>query len=438
MKIKKIFVFISGVSFLIIPNVLASSNENIDSNPISVANYISSNVSQIVSEYNSTSELDTLWNATSVEFENDIVINENGNETNGIFIDFDADNGYMVVGENYIIYDITTSGENPYLELECDKYYYYTSVGYCYSKEKEIFSINSENNTTIDFFNENVEEQRHYDGQDTNVTGCGNIENTDAYVMDKYGSGYTIYRSNSLNMTGYLQSNLSCYTEHSVKNNILYDISEGNCWMVSAYNVLQYMQENYWGRMPSNTGDISYDPKVLEPNLYYRYFDSNGNNKTKLLTYNNGNSSIHKYELNSKRYISELYSEIRQFANAEYKTTDGKSIFATNNIIRTMASRYNYRAITKTYVNWGANADYVTTKIDENLPFLWSTSNDTYGSHTMAVCGYKYYVRTKKFLFMKHKTYKLFYELRDGHNAGTRYYDISGHVGFSAIITIDR
>lgn len=34
-------------------------------------------------------------------------------------------------------------------------------------------------------------------------------------------------------------------------------------------------------------------------------------------------------------------------------------------------------------------------------------------------------------------SYKLFYELRDGHSTDPRFYDISGHVGFSAIIYLD-
>lgn len=34
-------------------------------------------------------------------------------------------------------------------------------------------------------------------------------------------------------------------------------------------------------------------------------------------------------------------------------------------------------------------------------------------------------------------SYKLFYGLRDGHSADPRFYDISGHVGFSAIISLD-
>ena len=69
--------------------------------------------------------------------------------------------------------------------------------------------------------------------------------------------------------------------------------------------------------------------------------------------------------------------------------------------------------------------------------FIWSTSNDTYGSHTMAGCGYRLYSRRAGFWIFTHDEYKLFFELRDGHSDEPRYYDVQGHVGLSAIIFLN-
>ena len=54
------------------------------------------------------------------------------------------------------------------------------------------------------------------------------------------------------------------------------------------------------------------------------------------------------------------------------------------------------------------------------------------------VAYYLYYTpKSKTTFFITVKDYKLFYELRDGHTVSPRYYDVNGHVGFSAIIFLE-
>ena len=92
-------------------------------------------------------------------------------------------------------------------------------------------------------------------------------------------------------MTGYTQWNLSCYKENTVSNNSVTRSSEGNCQVVSAYNVLQYLADTKWANstMPKSTSMITYAPSVSEPNIYSRY-------------YNNGNSFVCQYELINRTY----------------------------------------------------------------------------------------------------------------------------------------
>ena len=132
-----------------------------------------------------------------------------------------------------------------------------------------------------------------------------------------------------------------------------------------------------------------------------------------------------------------LYTTVRKHVNSKYKKIESGSIFNTSEIIEYTAKYYGYKVNAKEHVAWGIYADTATRKIDSGYPLLWSTSSGTYNSHTMAVCGYKYYSKTSGWWIFKVTNYKLFYELRDGHSTAPRFFDISGHVGFSAIISLE-
>ena len=106
-------------------------------------------------------------------------------------------------------------------------------------------------------------------------------------------------------------------------------------------------------------------------------------------------------------------------------------------IIKDVAADYNVKIDTDVSVRWGATFMNVIDCIDRGDPFIWSTSNDTYGSHTMAGCGYRLYSNETKCWFVTIKDYKLLFELKDGHVIDSRYFDVVGHVGFSAIIFLE-
>ena len=413
--------------------------EYVSSDASTVANFIEDNFDSFVNEYKNTTN--ETWNASSIEKRLSIVIDECGDVYDGVFLDFDGDNGYAVVGKDYEMLDFSTIGESPFKDISSAVYYYSASTGYSYLNGNSYLSIDESNNAEEDFFIE-TENSKHYNGQEENAKGCGKIHDTDLYVKDRYGSGWTLCsnKTKSLPMTGYTQWNMSCYRKYSIENDKLSSTtwSEGNCWVISAYNVLQYMAENKWTNMPKRSNTVSYTPLADEPYIYSKYFDSNGNNKTKLLYYNGGKSSIHEYFLVDKVLsFPKLYTEIRKHVNAKYKKIESGSIYRTSEIIEYIANKYNHKTDAQEHISWKSYADTSTKKISDGYPLLWSTSNDTYGSHTMAVCGYKYYKKTSGWWIFKTTSYKLFYELRDGHSSSPRFYDISGHVGFSAIISLE-
>ena len=404
---------------------------------ISVSNFIEQNFDTFVLKYNDST--DEKWEASYIENRFMISINECGNEYQGVFLDFDLDHGYAVVGNDYNFLDFVTNGVSPYKDIESTSYYFSSTKGYYYLKDDHYVSVNDDDNANESFFYENIA-TKHYDGQEDKVTGCGKINDTDKYVKSRYGAGWTLGRNKSLPMVGYKQWNLSCYRKHYIENDTLSKTtkSEGNCWVISAYNVLQYMADKHLTNMPHNSYSTTYTPEIEEPNIYSQYYDKNGNNKSKLLYYNNNKSSVNEYFLVEKtRNFPKLYTMVRKHVDKKHGHINSGSIFETSEIIEYIAHYYNHKINAKEHVCWGFYMDKGTKKIDKNYPLLWSTSSGTYGLHTMAVCGYKYYSKTSGWWIFKVTKHVLFYELRDGHNDKPRFFDMSGHIGFSAIISLD-
>ncbi|MBQ2717538.1 MAG: hypothetical protein IJF75_02930 [Clostridia bacterium] len=441
MKLVSILTIIIAILF---SNGISNVNNNnvqdyVNSDPASVCEFIDDNFNKFVDEYNNMASKEKLeiWDAKFIENQFEIDINECGKEYKGIFLDFDADNGYAIIGNDYTFLDFVTDGVSPYEGIETDKYYFSTASGYMYYKDNICFGVNESNNADSSYIYDNITGQS-YNGQEEGEIGCGKIKDPYLYVNDKYGSGWVLSSSRSLDMIGYTQDELTCYLENEIEDDLCNVYTEANCWVVSAYNVLQYMADNYWTRMPKNYKYSLYYPSISEPRIYSLYYDSNGNNKTKLLRYNNNSQSV--YQTHLKRNVfsfPKLYNETREFVNSKFGKINDGSIWNTSTIIESMANKYGYHVNSVEYVAWVAHADSATKKIDQGYPLLWSTLNGTYDSHTMAVCGYNYYSRTSGWWIFKTTKYKLFYAIKDGHATETRYYDMSGHVGFSAIIALE-
>lgn len=66
---------------------------------VSVSDFIEENFTTFVSKYNDSAEEE--WQASYIENRFIITINECGVEYQGVFLDFDLDNGYAVVGSEY-------------------------------------------------------------------------------------------------------------------------------------------------------------------------------------------------------------------------------------------------------------------------------------------------------------------------------------------------
>lgn len=131
-----------------------------------------------------------MWNATCIENRFEITINECGDEYVGTFLDFDDDNGYAVVGNDYNFLDFVTKGESPYAEIKSESYYFSAVGGYFYMQDGEYLNVIEENNTDDSFVYDCVM-SKTYDGQESEQTVCGKIVEPDKYVNAKYGGGWS-------------------------------------------------------------------------------------------------------------------------------------------------------------------------------------------------------------------------------------------------------
>lgn len=444
-KITKIRSYGISIAFLLI-SIITMSGISVEPGNLenylkkdsrSTANFIDKNFEKFARKYNENTGDN--WQATSIEKKFPITVHDGDDESEGFFLDFNEKNGYAIVGNDYNLLDFEIRGSSPFEGISSESHHFSKSAGYFYKNQSgEIISINSKNNTSSNAIYEDIK-KKHYDGQEENARGCGMIVNTDDYIYSKYGSGWKLGLNNTLDMDGFIQPELSCYTTNKHIDDSIHGLSEGNCWMVSAYNVLQYMQKHKWTKMPSAHDKVDFIPRNDERRTYLTYFDENGNNKSKKLYYKDGSFASYKYTLSNEIFkFPKLYTEVRKFVSERYARVDGGSIFRTSKIIENIAYKYGYNVNAKEHIFWGLYADKGVKKIDSGYPLLWSTSSGTYGSHTMAVCGYKYYYKTCGWWIFKYTKFKLFYELRDGHSENARYYDISGHIGFSAIISLEE
>ena len=409
-------------NFYINDTVVSMVSSSGATKPSDSVEVIVDNLDKFQGMYNETYPDKIPFHASSVENVMDILILDDWKEMDGYLVDFNDDCGYVVVGYDYVLYDIQTTGENPYKNVsESVTRLFACSTGYQYFYNG-LYSVDDKNNSEETEW-ENIELSNNRGDE---KKGCGKIENPDQYVSDVYGKGYKIAKEKSLSMKGFTQYKLSAY--HHYENGFPY--SESNCWMVSAYHVLQYYTDSiYQDQMPGSDKEIIYNPRVEEPHIYVKYFDSTG--KCRELTEVDGEKKDKWYLTNYD--FPELFASVRKMADEKYGKCDGGTTGQTANLIKWVGQKYGATFKTNCVYRWGYYADAVAKNIENNIPSIWSTSNDTYGSHSMAVNGYKYYQKTTKFwIFTSVKT-KLFYELRDGHTSEPRFYDISGHVGFSCI-----
>ncbi len=323
----------------------------------------------------------------------DIEINEVSDVFQGVYIDFNGHNGYVVTGENLTVYEFEVEGMSLNDDFVKSNLVYDVLSGFSYDG----------------IVRESVDDLPMYGGYDTTINGVnsgGYITDAEAYVRDEYHDDYRIYKSeNASTMTGQSQWPHSVY----IKNGM----SEGNCGVLAAYNLLMhYRYERSYYSLPYGKTYRYYDPSTEEIALY---------NQKK----SEGGYSIYDTEDNgSQRRWSYLYIETRQESINVTGKVEGLTSWQTRDILNNVMSNNGYSTRFKVIEIWSMST--VTSRIDDGEALIWGTIGSTYGNHLMMISGYDIFVRTQRILFVNVKYYKDFFELRDGHNSTATYYDFNG------------
>ena len=361
----------------------------------SVADFVSDNLIDFTNEYNSIlEEGEEPFNATYVEFR--IPIRILTLATEGVYLDFDGNNGYMILADDYELVAMETSGDLPYLR-ELDYSYYAVNDGFMYPTEDGEYEYYE-----IEVIDETDEEVEYGNWAQS---GTQVITDIRTYLNNTYGGSYWIHKTNNhlSNFTCFNQMDTSVYLPivNGTAN------SEGNCSLNSIFTVLNfYRSRNRMPNLPAPTDMITVNP---ENDSFYSKYASTGN-----------------YFI-APTELPKLYNSIRNYAIKTHGYQVGG--FSGNNTLSTMksvASQYGY-----SIDGWDLSSlsyeSRVMKDIDASYPLFMATNGGVYGSHKLTVIGYATYAKVKKVVLgVKYYDYKKTLTVADNWDTSPRYYDMEG------------
>ncbi len=377
----------------------------------SLSNYICNNLELLAKAINQEEDNeDICFNATYCEER--IPVYVISLDVNGIYLDFNGNNGYMIVVDDGVV-AFESKGDLAYLK-GLDKCYYSLSDKFVYYDTMSNIVPYEPNPVLSSEELEKIVLEKKYSGQEQ--AGEGTIDDPDLYVKDKYGSGYSVIKSNSLYRFEYVrQANLSIYYE--IKNGVPY--SEGNCVLSSIYALMNYLQSTgKYLKLPASSKKTSYD---ATKDAFYKTYASKSN-----------------YSIETPKELPNLYLSIRKYAvnNYGYKVS---SVFIGNieDIIKGVAKEYGYKLIKTNHILVWTYEGQVVSEINSGYPTLWNCINSsTYNNHTLVVTGYKQYRKITKIFGIKFYKYVNLMQVNDNWKARARYYDFTSYANFGTFVKV--
>ena len=376
-----------------------------------VAEFIIDNLEIFAAEYNKEVEDEELkFEATSCE--KMIPVYVVSTEQEGLYLDFNDENGYMVIVDDYSVHAFETKGELEYLK-DLDYTYYSIYDGFLYVSEEGDyvpFEFNQMSESDIETY---IQE-----GLEKAADGDGGISDPDAYVKDKYGKEYVLKSGDSKSLKNYEyvdQSHLSIY--YTKENGGTR--SEGNCVLSSCYSLLNYLQQ---------TGKYSNLSKSTSETVYDASRDS---------FYNKYSSNTAKYYVVRYKKLPNLYLAIRDYAIKNYGYEIGYvNPFNIGSIIKGVAKSYGYNLTTKDILIW-TYEEQVVKEINGGHPIIWNMLNSTtYDSHSTVVTGYRTYTKTTTVLGINFYSYVQLIQLNDNWKDEARYFDFTNYSAFGSFVQV--
>lgn len=336
-----------------------------------LSSYISDNMAALTPIYEAVfPESQKPFNASSVEYQIPVYVVTLDKE--GIYLDFNGDNGYMILVDGNEIVAWESSGDLEYLKW-LNSTYYSILDGFGYYERTQFLPYDREYLTEQELQNISFSSGKQYNGQ--NSPGDGDIVYPSSYVSDRYGSGYKVESgdSKSLSFSYFRQWNLSIY--YQTKSDGL-EYSEGNCTLSAIFALMNYLKSSgKYTSLPAASSKTSYD--ATKDSFYSKY-----KNKS-------------DYRIATPKSLPDLYLAIRQYAIDNYGyEVDGTNPFNITTIIEKIGRKYG-ESISASHILIWTYESQVVDQIDEGYPVIINVANSsTYGGHSMVVTGYSLYTKT--------------------------------------------
>ncbi len=342
-----------------------------------------------------------------------IILDEN---TRGVYIDFNNENGYMVMSLDFNIFRIETEGDLKYLKKE--KFAYFSSIdGFLFLTNHgyEKYDKNFKNMTFTD--------REPYAGQ--SAEGDGEIYDIKAYVSNRYPSYSYVSSQNTIANEGfnYINQRATSYYLKYVSSNGGQTYpnreSEANCSLTAMYLVMNSWQKrSIISELPSISEKMDVYETISQDIFYSEYGkdESSSIKEGDFYTYWAINSE------NTLRNMKKLYVDIRDCAAKKFGYTPRQGLNVSNvpYIMESVASKYGKNiSISKT-----TNFSTIQMSIDNGRAVYLSISgSSTYGNHGVSLIGYeKYSYKTGWWIFQS-TNYAYFFAIGDGRNISLQYFD---------------
>ena len=401
--------------------------------------FIGNNLEMMKEQYEL--EFDSTFSATGIEDWFPVYVL--GEEDFAAYIDFNGNNGYMVVSPDFELFALEAEGDLDYLKGK-DFAYYSKTGGFVFFDEA--------GNALVPYEEEEVEETEEevsaapYDGQVSGEDGeDGFIYDLDAYVKDRYPN-YTDPMDDETNtdITYYsipnyehvAQFDTSIYTHMYVdEEGFFHTDFEGNCGISALYSVFNsWKNQGFAPTFPSSSEVVKYDAATMEPN--HTYTLSQGWKVNSGAPYSAFAKRINGYRVIDN--VPELYVTIRQNmydGRADYEpSAAGLNFYELTSIM--YATMTDYR-IPANITNFGDDFDVMKLFFNSHgaAQILWIENSSSYHNHTVACIGFKEYTYTSGWWIFQRTNSAYFLEIDDGHSyvtynrGGTIYYDPNGVSG---------
>lgn len=383
-----------------------ASQTNISDKCAEVKNFLLANLDEFKKQYHENYD-DTL----SVDsFEGYTLVYVIDKDKYALYIDFNDDNGYMIISLSMVIYKLETKGDLDYLK-NVDFAYYSIVDGFLYEENGRYHSfIDSQANPEV--------VQYGYKGQASD--GDGFIYNLDDYIADRY-SNYKLnksydYCATSIDYVTTIRDGVDFYRKYISKDNgKTYSVveAENGCALVAATNVMYSWR---------NTGII---PQLPAPTKAKVNIEAQRRAESFYSTYGTGTGGTGIESYWKKTSITEgpeVYSVAREYAVTQKGYTPVRGLSASEamaTMIHTVGE-YNLVIKPKTSPHF---ADVMLFLRNDRAVFLGISNSSSYGNHAVALLGYREYTYKKTWWFVETEETAYFYIILDGIKRYVSYFD---------------